>query len=308
MTGIYGWLIVNRFLHTDKFCELYGWFASSAEQYGVELDVLTNDELCCSLTDESAIPLVNGAPAGRLPDFVLFYDKDIRLAEQLERCGLKLYNSARAIELCDDKSLMHSRLAGLVPMPQTYSAPFTYENIGYCNTEFVDTMFTLLGAPVVVKEVYGSFGQQVYLCGTPDEARELLARIGGKKVIFQKFIASSFGRDLRLNVVGGRVVAAMLRYNEHGDFRANITNGGSMQPHTPTPEEEELAVRTAVLLGLDFCGVDLLFGEDGGPLLCEVNSNAHFKSIYQCTGVNAAELIMAHILSDVRYNAEHSES
>lgn len=299
MNDRYGWLVVNRFLNSKKFSELYDWFGAAAGLYGVELEVLYNDELTCSLTDGAPRVLRGGAPAERMPDFVLFYDKDIRLAEQLERCGLRLFNSARAIELCDDKSLMHARLAGLVPMPQTYSAPFTYETVGYTDTEFVDTMFRLLGAPVVVKEVFGSFGQQVYLCRTPEEAKELIAGIGGKKLIFQKFIASSFGRDLRLNVVGGRVVACMLRYNEHGDFRANITNGGSMQRHTPTPEEEALAVRTAELLGLDFCGVDLLFGEDGGPILCEVNSNAHFKSIYQCTGVNAAELIMAHIIGSL---------
>lgn len=303
MKALNGWLIVNRFLHTKKFSELYDWFGSAAALHRVGLDVFTNDELTCSLSGEPAV-ILNGEPVESLPDFVLFYDKDIRLAEQLERCGLRLFNSARAIELCDDKSLMHSRLAGLVPMPQTYAAPFTYENIGYNNTAFVDIMFTLLGAPLVVKEVYGSFGQQVYLCVSPDEARALLAKIGGKKVIFQKFIASSFGRDLRLNVVGGRVVASMLRYNEHGDFRANISNGGSMQPHAPSPEEEALAVRTAELLGLDFCGVDLLFNEDGSPILCEVNSNAHFKSIYECTGVNAAELIIKHIVGSLGTRGE----
>ena len=300
MAELNGWLTVNRFLRTNKFSELDAWFFRAARLHGVGLELYTNDELTVSITDSEPVIYINGEPVEELPDFVLFYDKDVRLAEQLERCGLRLFNSSRAIELCDDKSLMHARLAGLMPMPRTFAAPFTYENIGYNATEFVDTMFRLLGSPVVIKEVFGSFGQQVYLCSTPGEARELLQRIGGKKVIFQQFTASSFGRDLRLNVVGGRVIAAMLRYNEHGDFRANITNGGSMQAHTPTPEEEALAVRTAELLGLDFCGVDLLFGEDGEPLLCEVNSNAHFKSIYQCTGVDAADLIVSHIASEVK--------
>lgn len=294
----YGWLITNRFLNTKKFSELYAWFSAAAEEFGVRLEVYTNDELPPLISGEPLLPLPEGA-SGR-PDFVLFYDKDIRLAEQLERCGLRLFNTARAIELCDDKSLMHSFLAGSVPMPATYSAPFTYENIGYNDVSFVDRLFCLLGAPVVVKEVYGSFGQQVYLCRDEREAKSLLSRLGGKRLIFQQFISSSFGRDLRLNVVGGRVIAAMLRYNEHGDFRANISNGGSMQPHSPTADEEELAIRTAELMGLDFCGIDLLFGADGKPILCEVNSNAHFKSIYECTGVNAAEAIMSHIVSELR--------
>ena len=286
---MHGFLVVNRFLNNTKFTDLTARFLDSAERMGVELTVFTNDEL---------LPVSGGGSdilPEDAPDFVLFYDKDVRLACQLEKRGMRVFNSSRAIELCDDKALMHIALDGLVPMPRTYCAPFTYENIGYTDTAFVDEIFDALGAPLVIKEACGSFGQQVYLARDPGEAREILARIGGKRAIFQEFIASSAGRDVRINVVGGRVIAAMDRWSEHGDFRANISNGGSMRAHTPTSEEEALAVRTAELLGLDFCGVDILHGQNGEPILCEVNSNAHFKSIFDCTGVNAADEIIAHI-------------
>ena len=289
MSDLNGILVVNRFLNTGKFTELTALLCGAAEKTGVGLTVYTNDELLLAMGGEGDI-----LPE-RKPDFVLFYDKDIRLAAQLERRGMRLFNTARSIELCDDKSLMHLALDGLVPMPKTYCAPFTYENIGYTDFGFVYKLFDSLGAPVVIKEVFGSFGQQVYLANTPEDAVSILKKVGGRRVIFQQFISSSFGHDLRLNVVGGRVIAAMYRYNEHGDFRANISNGGSMRKHVPTAEEEALAVRTAELLGLDFCGVDILEGAHGEPILCEVNSNAHFKSIWQCTGVNAALLIMEHI-------------
>lgn len=54
-------------------------------------------------------------------------------------------------------------------------------------------------------------------------------------------------------------------------------------------------MRTARVLGLDFAGVDLLFTGERADVVCEVNSNAHFKNIYICTGVNIAEFIMEHI-------------
>ena len=289
-----GWLVVNRFLNNNKFSDIAARFEASAALFGAELTLFTNDELLPSLGGRGRLDILPEED----PDFVLFYDKDVRLAEALEMRGLRLFNCARAIELCDDKAMMHRELDGLVPMPRTYSAPFTYENIGYNDRSFVEKLFGALSAPLVIKEVCGSFGQQVYLARDIDEANAILDRVGGRRVIFQEFVASSFGRDLRLNVVGGRVIASMLRFNEHGDFRANISNGGSMLPHVPTPEEEALAIEAAEILGLDFCGVDLLFGEDG-PLLCEVNSNAHFKSIYDCTGVNAADEIMAHIIRTV---------
>lgn len=291
MRDISGWLVVNRFLNTGKFTELTRLLSEAAEGLGVGLSVYSNDELL------PAICGGGGLLPEEKPDFVLFYDKDITLARALEARGLRLYNSARAIELCDDKALTHLALDGLVPMPRTVSAPFTYENIGYTSRDFVREMFGLLGSPLVIKEVYGSFGKQVYLAADEDEANRILDSVGGKRVIFQEFIRESAGRDLRLNVVGGRVIAAMERYNPCGDFRANISNGGSMRRHTPTAREVSLALDTAEALGLDFCGVDLLLGNNG-PMVCEVNSNAHFKSIYECTGVNAADEIFRHILRE----------
>lgn len=301
MKKLHGILIVNRFLNTNKFSDISARFLASAERSGVELSLFTNDEFY----------LASGMGFDRYPkeagnaDFVLFYDKDVLLARQLEKRGMRLFNSSSSIQLCDDKAMTHLALDGALPMPATYIAPFTYENIGYNNTDFVDGMFDLLGSPLVIKEACGSFGQQVYLAHDTNEAGEILKKVGGKRVIFQQFIRESAGRDLRLNVVGGRVIAAMERWSENGDFRANVTLGGSMRKHIPTPEEEAIALKAAEILKLDFGGVDLLLSGDG-PLLCEVNSNAHFKSIEECTGVNAADEIMAHIIRSVGGDPHHA--
>ena len=87
----------------------------------------------------------------------------------------------------------------------------------------------------------------------------------------------------------------MERRGREGDFRAGLTSGGSMLPFTPDREAETLALRAAQALGCDFAGVDLLFGEEG-YLVCEVNSNAHFKNLFDLTGVNAAEPILDLVL------------
>ncbi len=292
----FGWLVVNRFLGTDKFRDIAARLVSAAEAHGARIALKYNDELLPALCG-GACGAFDMLP-GERPDFVLFYDKDIRLAAELEQRGMRLFNSSRAIELCDDKALTHAALKGAVPMPLTYSAPFTYENVGYTELSFAERFAEALGFPLVIKEVCGSFGQQVYLAHSMEEVGRILCSVGGRRVIFQRFIKESAGRDLRLNVVGGKVIAAMERTSGSGDFRANITIGGSMRKHTPTPAEEAIAIRAAELLGLDFCGADLI-GSENGPLLIEVNSNAHFKSIYDCTGVNAADEIIAHILRSI---------
>ena len=119
----------------------------------------------------------------------------------------------------------------------------------------------------------------------------------GVPFIFQRFIEEADGRDVRLQVVGDQVVAAMERKAKPGDFRANITNGGSMRPYVPSKEEQNIAVQCCKILQVEFAGVDLLFDKDGKYLVCEVNSNAHFKNIYDCTGVNTANYIMERIVT-----------
>lgn len=275
-----GWLIVNGFLHSSKFNEIYDWLKIAFENRGHSIKVYTNIEISFF------------SNIYEKPDFVIFWDKDIVLAKRLEKIGLRLFNSASAIESCDNKALTYIKLMESVPMPETIAVPMTYRNIGYNNTDFVSLAAEKLGLPFVIKECFGSFGQQVYMAETVEEAESIVKKTA-EPLIFQKFISESRGRDIRINIVGGNAVTSMIRYNEN-DFRANITNGGSMKAYEPTPEEVKTAEIAAEALGLDFGGVDILFGNDG-PVVCEVNSNAHFKNIYDCTGVNVAEYIAEYV-------------
>ena len=86
----------------------------------------------------------------------------------------------------------------------------------------------------------------------------------------------------------------MLRFNDK-DFRSNVSNGGKMQPFTPTKMQANLAIKACRAIKLDFGGVDILFGKDDKPIVCEVNSNLHFKSTLICTNVNVADNIMEYI-------------
>ncbi len=284
MTGI---LVVNEFLYTNKFNEIHQWLLEAGKKSNINLQLKTNAELMID---------INSDQRDKLADFILFWDKDIKLAYYLEKLGYPVFNSSKAIEICDDKALTHLTLmnSGLA-MPRTVLAPKTFDNIGYSNYKFLPNVVKALGFPMVVKESFGSFGQQVYLVHKEEELLEQVQLIGTKSMIFQEFIKSSFGRDIRLQVVGNQVIAAMYRYSDNGDFRANLSIGGRMKAYQPTKEQCEIALKCCEIIGLDFAGVDLLFGEKDEPIICEVNSNAHFKNIYDSTGVNAADAIMKYI-------------
>jgi len=280
-----GLLLVNAFLRTTKFHDIYHTLLKAAQDTGMELDVASNAELCCSLHSFDT----------KKYDFVLFWDKDVQLALQLEAAGMHVFNSAASILSCDDKALTYLKLkeAG-VPVPRTIIAPKTFANVGYTSLDFVDTAAKELGLPIVLKESFGSFGQQVYLFHDVESLRCKVQELAGTPMIFQELIQESYGHDVRINVVDGHVVACMHRQSTDGDFRSNLTRGGRMEAWTATQEQADVALRAVKALELDFAGVDVLFGKNG-PIVCEVNSNAHFKTTLECTGVNMAEEIMRYI-------------
>lgn len=277
-----GLMVVNGFFKSAVFDALYADLFRSAEKCGIKLIRMTNEALCP--IDERLIP--DGTK------FVLYWDKDVRLARQLEMTGLPVFNTPKAIQLCDDKTLTYLALRGVCPMPETILSPLSF--FDYDTTDFLDRVAERLTYPYVMKEGHGSFGAQVYLIHKKEEALQVLKKIGERPALFQKYIAESAGRDIRIYVVGKQCIAAMERYSLDGDFRANIGRGGGAKTHVVTKEEERIALQAVEKLDLAFAGVDLLTSKDG-PLLCEVNSNAHFAGLARVTGICPSDAIMAEI-------------
>lgn len=289
-----GYVIYNGFWNKTAPSPPVTQLALAGERLGLPLTPVKNTEVIAAFSG-------NGVSVTRLQagDFALVWDKDVRLLQALEACGVRLFNSARAVAVCDDKAATHLALARAgVPMPRTLVAPMTYREIDPDAAEpFVQTVLGTFSLPVIVKECFGSFGQQVFLAEDETSLRRLVAERESRPFLVQEFIAASRGRDRRLYVVGDRVAAAMERRHPT-DFRANIGAGGSGTAYVPTPEETALALRCARVLGLDFAGVDLLVTPDG-PLVCEVNASAFFEEISACTGVDMAAEIVTYVKNNL---------
>ena len=282
------WLVINSFMDNQKFKNLYELLSLAFKKHNVSLEIKT----------ASDISLEVGAKIENKPDFAIFWDKDIYLAERLEKMNVRLFNSARSVLLCDNKSLMYQELAnkGII-IPRTFIAPKTFEGLNYSKRDFLNNVIDEIGFPMIVKEAYGSFGEQVYLANDKESLNKIVDSIGYKDFLLQEFIASSKGRDIRINVVGDKAIVSMLRENKN-DFRSNISSGGTGTKFDPKPEYLDLVVKASKALGLDFAGVDVLFGKDG-PIICEVNSNPQFASTLKATGINLADYIAEYILKSL---------
>lgn len=279
-------LISNASLEIEKIKEQNKMLFEASTQLNCELSIKNNVQVYSELAN------------GNLPyfDAVLFYDKDILLAKKLELLGFKLFNNSEAVENCDNKAKTQMCLEKYnIPTPKTIVAPliFYYDQKYY--TDFVNHLVDNLGLPLIAKEWFGSWGEQVYLLNSKQEILNLIDKKQGKELLFQEYIEECKGRDIRINIVNKKVVASMKRINNQ-DFRANISNGGYMEKYEPTEQEINLALKASECVGCDFCGVDIL-QSNKGPLVCEINSNAHLINIYKCTGENVAKDILQCILS-----------
>ncbi|SEJ25404.1 ribosomal protein S6--L-glutamate ligase [Bhargavaea ginsengi] len=279
------WVIYNGSLISDKFADQARLVAEAAERAGVRAEVRKNYEVMMDLQ----------RGIGSKPSFVVFLDKDILLATWLKASGIPVFNDPEVIETCDNKAKQYIRLAAEgIPMPRTVIAPKVYPAFSIAETGYFERVLADFGLPMIIKEGHGSFGAKVYLIETEEAFFEKVESLRGVDFVFQEFIASSRGRDIRVNTVGGRIVAAMYRHSET-DFRANITNGGVAEPIELTENQQHLALEAARAVGAEFAGVDLLFGQDG-PLVCEVNAAAHIRNIYNVTGINVADAMIEYIL------------
>ncbi|MGD8355983.1 MAG: 30S ribosomal protein S6--L-glutamate ligase [Methyloceanibacter sp.] len=157
------------------------------------------------------------------------------------------------------------------------------------------------GAPLVVKLLEGTQGIGVVLADTNRSAKSVIEAFRGANVniLVQEFIKEAGGSDIRVLVIGGKVVAAMKRTGAEGEFRSNLHRGGSAQTVKISPEERSTAVRAARALGLNVCGVDMLRANHGAVIM-EVNSSPGLEGVEKATGIDIAGRVIEFLEKEAR--------
>lgn len=280
-------IVVNAYIKNASQIMQAKRIAEELERAGAHCEIVKNIDLAY---------IENGRAVGSDFGVCVFLDKDRAAARLLEKCGVRLINGAQAIEVCDDKLLTHISLSNMgIPMPDSVYAPLCYYPDAKVNREFLETVAKRLKFPLVAKKCYGSLGAGVYLIRNSLELAEFEERNKLCAHFYQKFIGRG-GEDIRAIVIGGKFVCAMKRINKN-DFRSNIELGGSGERLDADENLKKLCERTAAILNLDYCGIDVLTDENGNRYICEVNSNAFFAEAERVCGVNIAkkfaELIIA---------------
>jgi len=208
----------------------------------------------------------------------------------LREQGVLVYNDARAIERCVDKSMASFLLcrAGL-PTPPTWAVESRADALAIVRAEASSDR------PLVLKPLFGSQGRGLLLIEAVSAlpAPEAVAGV----YYLQHFVSEGTGRwrDWRVFVIGGRAVAAMLRHGR--TWKTNAAQGALCEAVEPDGQMSALAVAAAEAVGAGFAGVDIIRDRDGRLLVLEVNSNPAWSALQRVTRAPIAELLVADFLS-----------
>jgi tetrahydromethanopterin:alpha-L-glutamate ligase len=266
-------------------------------------DMVAFDLSACAIDTQSASGLALAGFGERLPDAVFvrtmsggaFEAVTLRLGilHGLRECGVPVWNNARAIERCVDKSATSFQLARAgIPTPATWAVE---------SREAACAIVRREKGPLVLKPLFGSQGRGLRLVRGEDEL-PAPDRITGVYYL-QRFVGVDRDgfHDFRLLVSNGRVVAAMVRHA--ATWITNVKQGGKPVAAVPDAEMRDLALRATAAVGADFAGVDIVYGADGRPTVLEVNSMPAWSGLQKVTPANIAATLAGDLLAAVATRA-----
>lgn len=272
----------------------------AGEKRGHEMRIINYLRCYMNITSQKPSVMYNGKPLENFDAIIprigasrTFYGTAV--VRQFEVMGVFSANESQAISRSRDKLRCLQILAREgVGLPVTGFAHATQDIDGLIET--------VGGAPLVIKLLEGTQGIGVVLAETHQAAKSVIEAFRGLEanILVQEYIKEANGADLRCFVVGNKVIASMKRQGAEGEFRSNLHRGGKAQKVRLTPEERNIALRSAKAMGLSIAGVDLL-RSNHGPVVMEVNSSPGLEGIEKATHIDVASKIIEFVEKNAIY-------
>ena len=265
-----GWL-----LYDERDYEVNRLFPAHMKKAAKPLDIA----LRVVLTERFSDALLNP------PDFVISRQRNPRLSARLEDMGIPVFNNTRVCELCNDKRLTHRFLNGLPLLKTTFLSP---------GEPYIPRAGEF---PLVIKPAFGHGGDHVVLVENKAQLDNALSAIGPFPSLAQK-PASEAGSDLRVYVLFGEIIAAVMRTASSG-IVSNFKRGGSVALHTLSAAERALAEKVILRFAasgapLSFAGIDLLY-HHGEPIINEVEDVVGSRMLYKVGGPDIISMYIQRI-------------
>ncbi len=278
-----GWLIYEE-EHSKKNESFIQWFMEESEVLNIDLTFLLQSQISFGVRD-SELEIMMAGQTAAAPDFVIMRNIAPLFSEQLERMNIPCFNSHQVAAICNDKAKTHQFLAGKgIPMLETF----------FVTSDELQPGLLPLPYPFVVKSATGRGGVEVFLVENEKQLETTREELSSLPLVVQP-LAAVPGKDLRVYVLGKKIVAAVLRTNENS-FKANFSLGGSVEVYKLSEEEQQLVEKIIEHFDFGLVGVDFLFNEEGQLLFNEIEDVVGCRMLCQTTDINIVKLYMEYIL------------
>ena len=234
-------------------------------------------------------------------DFLIQLVKDQYISSIFEEMGTPCFNKYASMEMSDDKFLTYVKLfSHRIPLPKTLSGNTDFDGLkieDYKRSDlFISKIEKELDYPFVAKPTFGYGGRGVKTVKNRKELEQLICEEGQNAYIFQEYVYDNVGNNIRLVVVGGKVIYSVLR-KDTVNLKNNTIGKDDEEKFIATKEQVEVAEKIARILKLDYCAIDFFDTIDKRALVCEVNANPGGIVEYEkITGVNQAEKFVEFII------------
>jgi len=212
--------------------------------------------------------------------FVINRSRDEEVSRYFEGLGIKSFNNSETVRIGNDKLEEYYLFQELgLPAMDTVTGDTPREEI-------------LFSAPYIVKHRRGHGGNRVFKAGKYEEVREIIRGLNPSEWIIQK-MCDTPGKDMRLYILGGKVVASVIRTSKT-DFRSNFSLGGDAVLADPPEEVVKMALKLSDYLLADYIAVDVI-RDHGMWIVNEIEDAAGARMLYSLTNLDIAEMYMSHI-------------
>lgn len=237
------------------------------------LDEFDRCGIQCSLEYKGSIP-------DEKPDFAIVRTMDPELSESMERSGIQVFNNAHVSRICNHKG-------------RTYQYIQEHTDIPVMETWYHTDCMEEHTYPLILKSNTGHGGNQVFYVKSMEDMRKQIPDFEKKDLLIQK-PASDLGRDVRVYVVGNKIVAAMLRVSKT-DFRSNYCLGGMAIPYELSGEERRMVEQIIALFDFGMVGIDFVF-HHGKMVFNEIEDVVGSRMLYANTSIDIVKMYTEYII------------
>ena len=255
-----------------------------AKALDIHIDIIGAND--CIVTEQG---IINRGRILEQRDFVINRYKWGKTKQALNMLARKSYNDISIFNCYVNKFEQMTRLQSSYFLKPLYCLSTT--SLQY------EELTARLGTPFIAKGLENSMGREIELIDSISDYLSLKKNYAAEKEwLFEEYIATSYGRDLRLYSIRGEAIACIMRQSNDG-FRANMALGATATQVNIDTRLKEIAKDIYQQTKLDFVGIDLLFGERE-YYLCEINVMPGLEGVETATGTNIAREMLLMIKKD----------